>query len=288
MMNIYKNKVLAIFTFGIFLFISEIASGQEYSFPELKGFKITTSYPVYSPDNLWDYIDGAADTYLAFGFEDLHIAEYTRGKNVIRVEIYRHIDDTQAFGMYSTERFPSYHFIDIGVQGYSTDGQVFFLKGNYYVKVMTNSKSAKILESVEPLAYKVEATIKGQKSMPELIKAFPEEGKKVYEETYVHESVLGHSFLTAAFKANYEVNGQTFSIFIMEKGSVEDSRKTVSDYLVSLKQEPVDPNGGKYVLEDGYNGTVFLSWNGKRIVLISGLSKDQTGIADKYSSLILK
>jgi hypothetical protein len=45
---------------------------------------------------------------------------------------------------------------------------------------------------------------------------------------------------------------------------------------------------GKYMLADGYNGTVFLAWKDKLIVIISGLSKDQSAIADKYSSEILK
>jgi hypothetical protein len=270
------------------LFVSEVSSGQAFSFPELKGYKITTTYPVYTPDNLWDYIDGAADTYVAFGFIDLHIAEYTNGKNIIKVEIYKHKDNIQAFGIYSTERFPSYKFIDIGVQGYNTEGQTFFLKGNYYVKVMTNSKSTKTLKSVEPLAYKVAAILNGESTFPALLKELPGEGRNVNEETYVQENVLGHSFLAAAFKANYESEGNEFSVFLMEKKSVEDSRKTVTDYLTSLKMEPDDQNSGKYVLQDGYNGTIFLSWNDKRIVLISGLAKDQTSIADKYSSLILK
>ena len=38
---------------------------------------------------------------------------------------------------------------------------------------------------------------------------------------------------------------------------------------------------------DGYNGTVFLSWKGNQIVIITGLAKDQADIADKYTSEIL-
>jgi hypothetical protein len=284
--NKYKIQIFSFLT--LLLCVSGIVTGEEYSFPELKGYKISTTYPVYTPDNLWDYIDGAADTYVAFGFIDLHIAEYTNGKNIIKVEIYRHADNIQAFGMYSTERFPSYNFINIGVQGYNTDGQTFFLKGNYYVKVMTNSKSSKTLKSVEPLAYKIADILNGESAMPSMLKMFPDDGKKVNEETYVQENVLGHSFLAAAFKANYESDGNQFSVFIIEKKSVEESRKTVIAYLSSLKMELDDQNSGKYVLQDGYNGTVFLSWNDNILVLITGLAKDQTSIADKYSSLILK
>ena len=287
-MNLFNNKAVTIVAAGLLLLTTDIAVAQDFNFPELKGFKITTDYPVYTPDNLWDYINGAADTFLALGFEDLHIAEYTSGKEIIKVEIYKHENNVLAFGMYSTERFPSYNFIKIGIEGYKTDGQVYFLKGSYYVKVMTNSKSAKTVGFVEPLAYKVVDALSGEINMPELLKAFPAEGKKAYEDTFVQESVLGHGFLTGAYKANYEVDGNSFLIFILEKTSVEESRKSVSAFLSALKLELLDQDGGKYVLADGYNGTVSLSWSGTRIVLINGLPKDRTDIADKYSSLILK
>ena len=41
-------------------------------------------------------------------------------------------------------------------------------------------------------------------------------------------------------------------------------------------------------LHDGYNGTIFLAWKDNRMVIISGLSKDQADIADQYTSEILK
>ena len=100
-----KNKFL--FTF-LLIILSGSASAQEINIPDLKGFKKITNYPVYTPENLWDFINGAADTYLAYGFVDLHVAEYKKGKNVIKLEIYRHSDNTMAFGIYSTERSPSF------------------------------------------------------------------------------------------------------------------------------------------------------------------------------------
>jgi hypothetical protein len=96
--NWFRARIISCFVF-VFL-MTGIVTGQDYNFPELKGYKISYNYPVYTPDNLWDYIDGAADTYLAFGFENLHIAEYSKGKNIIKVEIYKHPDNVQAFGIY--------------------------------------------------------------------------------------------------------------------------------------------------------------------------------------------
>ena len=73
-----KDKILSVL---VFIFFSGAAFGQELSFPEIEGFKKYTNYPVYTPENLWDFINGAADNYLANGFVDLNVAEYKKGKN---------------------------------------------------------------------------------------------------------------------------------------------------------------------------------------------------------------
>ncbi len=60
-----------------------------------------------------------------------------------------------AFGIYSTERSPSFNYMKLGAQGYSADGSINFFKGNYYVKIRTFSKSEKTLQAVESLALRV-------------------------------------------------------------------------------------------------------------------------------------
>jgi hypothetical protein len=279
------NKVLI--SISLIIIIGSV-SAQEFAFPELKGFKLITNYPVFGPDNLWDFINGAADTYVACGFVDLHVAEYKKGKNVIKLEIYRHSDNTMAFGIYSTERSASFNYINIGAQGYKAGGAINFFKGNYYVKIRTYSKSEKVLQSAETLALIVSDMLKGDTKMPLMLSRFPGDGKKINEETYINESVLGHKFLNKAFKAIYEKGSDNFSIFIMEKNSSEESWKSVEAYLKATGMDAQESAGGKYVLADGYNGTVFLAWKDKLIVIISGLSKDQSDIADRYTSEILK
>jgi hypothetical protein len=263
-------------------------SGQELTFPELDGFKKSMNYPVFTSENLWDFINGAADTYLACGFVDLHVAEYKKGKNVIKLEIYRHSNNTTAFGIYASERSPSFRFMNLGAQGYIADGAVNFFKANYYVKIRTFSKDKKVLQATESLALKVSDMLKGENRMPLLLSKFPETGKKKNEETYINESVLGHSFLNRAFKAVYESGNDNFSVFIIESSSADETQKTVSAYLKSASAETDDSESGKLALADGYNGTVFLAWKDKFIVLISGLSKDQADIADRYSTEILE
>jgi len=263
-------------------------SAQDINMPELKGFKKLSNYPVFGPDKLWDFINGAADTYLAYGFADLHVAEYKKGKDVIKLEIYKQSDHTMAFGIYSTERSSSYRFLNLGSQGYVADGAINFFKGNYYVKIRTYSKNVKTLNAEQSLAQKVASMLSGSLEMPAELSAFPQNGKKNNEETYINESVLGHKFLEKAFKAIYESGPDNFAIFIMDKNSNEDVKKTVDSYLTSTGTDASGVESARYMLKDGYNGTIFLAWKENRIVIISGLSKDQADIADRYTTDIIR
>jgi hypothetical protein len=74
----------------------------------------------------------------------------------------------------------------------------------------------------------------------------------------------------------------------MEKNNPEETRKSVEAFLSSAGIETLDSDPGKYMFKDGYNGTIFLAWKANRTVIISGLSKDQAGIADRYTNEILK
>ncbi|HBE41786.1 MAG TPA: hypothetical protein DDW27_11390, partial [Bacteroidales bacterium] len=195
-----KHKLV---TFILFVIVTTVTSGQNVMFPDLKGFRKLTEYPVYYPDNLWDFINGAADGFLALGFQDLHVAEYKKGKNTIKLEIYRHKNHTMAFGIYSSERSPSFNFINLGSQGYNVDGAINFFKGSYYVKIRTYSQKPSTLQAAQSLAQRVANMLPGESEMPAMLTRFPSEGKKMNEETYFNDNVLGHQFLHSAYHAPY-------------------------------------------------------------------------------------
>jgi hypothetical protein len=100
--------------------------------------------------------------------------------------------------------------------------------------------------------------------------------------------VLGHSFLNKAYRVTYQVGNDVFSVYISEASSPEEAKKTANTYIASTGISPVETGDSKFMIADGYNGTIFLAWKDKKIVIISGLAKDQSEIADKYTSEILK
>jgi len=259
--------------------------GQQGLFPLLKGYKSANTYPVYTPDDLWNYIDGAADAYLALGFVDLNITEYKKGRNVIKAEIYRFGDDAMAFGMYSLERSPGYDFIQAGVQGYNEDGVVNFYKDRYYVKIMTQSDSKKVNESMKELAGLISGRIEGKNEFPALLKLFPSEGRLKNQETYILESVLGHEFLRGAYRVSYETDNDRFDVYFFNcKSTVEASAmaaKLAGDAYTGSEDV------FKYVFEDGFNGLLHMAQYSERMVIISGLGRDGTPLAERYIDALL-
>jgi hypothetical protein len=145
-----------------------------------------------------------------------------------------------------------------------------------------------VLKAEETLAARVAEMLTGETSMPAMLSQFPSEGKKPNEEAYINESVLGHTFLNKAFRVPYQIGNDDFSIYISESSSPEEAKKIADTYIASTGISPVETGDSKFMLNDGYNGTIFLAWKDKKIVIISGLAKDQAEIADKYTSEILK
>jgi hypothetical protein len=264
--------------------LSVVMNGQQL-FPEMKGYKSVDDYPVYTPDDLWDYINGAADGYLALGFTELNIREYVKGKNKIKAEIYSFGDDSQAFGMYSMERSPGYDFISAGVQGYSEQGLVHFYKDRYYVKLMTHSGSPRVNAQMRELASLISGRIEGSSDFPALLGLFPSEGRLPNQETYLLESVLGHGFLRGAFRASYELDGDRFDIYLFSCEGEEEAAQMAE----SLAGDAFDAAEElfKYAFEDGYNGVLHMARRGSKMVIVSGLGFDKTPVAERQIASML-
>ncbi|HCC70880.1 MAG TPA: hypothetical protein DEQ09_07000 [Bacteroidales bacterium] len=265
-----------------------ILYSQGFEYPVLNRFDIDTAYPVYTPDNLWDYINGAADSYNALGFKELNVADYNNGKkHNIKLEIYHHANENLAFGIYAMERAPSYNFFKLGIQAYHEKGLIHFLKGKYYVKITTNSDKKKILAALDELAIKTEAMLDGSSDFPVELAMFPGKGKQDNSEMYIAENVLGHEFLNKAFRANYNIDNNRFTIYLFTENTDEENHHMLDLYLSKYGLSPGAETGGKFYFEDGYNGFVYLSWETELVILISGLKEDNTDLANEYITKII-
>ena len=281
-----KNRTIILISLAFLFSFPGLVMG-EVVFPEMDGFTVDTDYDTYNSETLWEYINGASEVFLMYEFEELRIADYNQGDESINVEIYVHKTPEMAFGMYTKERRPSYNFVEIGIQGHQSKTQIYFVKGNVYVKIMTSSASPEIRDAMAPLAMKIADSLEGTTEMPEIIKTLPEEGRAVNGEVFLTESVMGHPFLEDAYKISYTLEGKKFDVFVFRPGSREHTTGMIKAYLEWAGVEGVAPDKEEIFLDDKYNGPVYIRQNGPKLLFINGLDQDSVGIASSISEAVL-
>ncbi len=236
-------------------------------FPELAGWLKNGSAETFVPENLYKYIDGAAENFLAYDFRCLAVQNYVnKEEQAISAEIYLHATPENAFGIYSSEKPLAGNYFSIGSQGYSEEGILNFICDAYYIKLNGFDLGPGGPELLKALAERIAHGIGGRNTLPGILGAFPAQGRVENSERFIAGNFMGHDFLRSAFTADYTLAGQKFQLFIMKAGDENEARARLQRYTALDKANTV-PNvlPGDLLIHDPYNGTVQLRWRGKFI-----------------------
>jgi hypothetical protein len=109
----------------------------------------------YTQESLFGYMNGGAELYLEYGFEELKVSELKYKGHDLKAEIYRMESPAMAFGIYSVNIFRC--DIQNEEKGYfcQTDFQVQVCRGEYYINIVNNDGSGEGKEFAVKLAAKL-------------------------------------------------------------------------------------------------------------------------------------
>jgi hypothetical protein len=258
---------------GLILWASpSLARGaQPFAFPAMEGWTLAGPPQVFSPDNVYDYINGGSDLYLKYEFVELTVVEYRKDAMSVSAEVYRHRDADHAFGIYSQERVPSAEFLTLGAQGYYENAVCNFIQGGYYIKLSSEHTGAGDRQILLSFARRISDSLPGPSALPEILSAFPAEGKKANTEKFIAKDFLGYGFLHSGFTAEYDRAGHRYQLFTIAGARADDARTMLEHYLKQIKhQAPVVE--GAYQVTDPYHGVIALFWKGRHIWGTIGLA----------------
>lgn len=241
----------------IALFSSELPK-MDKIFPDIEGLERDGKPQIFTAQNLFEYINGAAEVYLSYGFQELAVMNYDNDQEQsITIEIYRHSSSNNGFGIYSQEKPLESTFLSIGVQGYYEPGVLNFFKGDYYVKLLSFGLGDKDRSILVKIGEEVAEKLPGETDFPKTILCFPEKGKVKNSERYISKNFLGHSFLHSAFVADYELEKDKYRVFIIETADTSAAKEMINKYLKLLEKNEVSPSieKGVYRFQDPYFST---------------------------------
>lgn len=281
-----KQILIPFFSFFCGLTLSAQTPGQLKSWlPEIEGWTIADEVEVFTPDNLFNRINGSAPLFIENNFKEMTALEYVRGDEYITIQAYRHGSPEDTFGMYASERSPDMTFYAIGGEAQGDDTNIYFFAGNIYVKIWAND-TENAGELLKKIATGFAAKIDPDAAYPAIVHAFPVEGKAPNTEAYITSNYIGHTFLNGVYTANYNLNGQNFQAFIIDAKTEEGAKDMLNKYFDFTKQ-PKNFTPGRLLITDRYNGDIPALWEGRYVLGVFSESGDIEG-ADSFLNALAK
>lgn len=203
-------------------------------FSVMKGIEKTDSVFVYNRANLWEYINGAADLFIDYGFQELQSVDVKLDSLGATVDVYDMGAPLNAFGIYGLERPKDAERLTIGTEAViQPPVQCLLLKDRYYVKF--NIFDGKLnTDNGQALLKRVAAGLPGEAAYPHEFRLLPEENQIKNSYSYVAESFQGLDELRNCVSAKYSDSGdRIYQYFITQPGK-EESVSTVWERFFKL------------------------------------------------------
>jgi len=257
--------------------------------PDLKAWSLVNEAQNYFSETLYEYINGAAEIYLAYDFKQLIVGEYKKEKSDISVtvEIYDMGNEKNAFGIYSAERFQDNTFISLGTQGYIEDGSLNFLAGKYYVKLLCFECNGKSEEYLKLFGQQICQKFKKKGQWPSLLDVFSKEGVIPNSEKFILKNFLGYRFLHDGYIVSYRLQGHEFDCFLIEGKDSTDAQDMLDKYLQTRKKEDIHQIPLGFVIKDRYYHNIYLAKKGRYLFGVLKIKKGFEELGERYLKFLM-
>ena len=207
------------FVLGLALLLGSAVGAQEYLNCQLvPGWEQSGSKREYTADNLYEYMDGNAESYLLYAFVRMQGITCKSGDKKLVIDVSEMEDSDLAFGMFASNRDPEQPVTKIAMGGQIQSRRASFAKGKFYVEIAA-SPDGDFTPTLQAFAAKTEPLLQGRSTPPEALEWFPKENLATVR--LVPESVLGLKQLKRGYVAKY-AQGQAF---IVQESSPESAEE---------------------------------------------------------------
>lgn len=211
----------------------------------------------YDSRTLFAYMDGAAELYLAYGFQSLTVRRMERpGHPRIVAELYRMGSAADAYGVFSYERQDE--GAGIGQGSEFGGGLLRFWKGEYFASIYAEGEGPEAGAAIQSLGRAIAGAIGRTGSPPALLKALPNGRSGLAEKSIrylhshillnqrffiAHQNILNLSPKTEAVLAQYVREGKKLHLLLVrypdEKAADAALRSFKKAYMPEAKEKGI-------------------------------------------------
>ena len=225
----------------------------------------------FAGQTLYEYIDGGAEVYHQYGFIEVSTADFKSGNIEITADVYKFDNADDAFGMYSMLRPKQADFREIGVQGFASESNLDFVKGQCLIRLLCYDMTPEAATALTALAAGFDKIIPGSTAIPAMFDLLPLQDRVINSEIMTAESYLGQAGLNKVYTADYQIGTEQCQLFILDDNTGENFTQwegniTINaDAMKSLKDLPFDP-AKIFLVDDPYYGKILAGLKGDKLL----------------------
>lgn len=214
---------------------------------EIEGWKWDGTELQYNPRTVFDYIDGAGELYLAYGFQNLTVRRFEKpNQPPLTIECYDMGSAEDAYGVFSFER--QEESVGIGQGSEFGGGLLRFWKGKYFVSIYADGEGPEAESAILAMGRDTAAAISATGPQPQLVGLIP--GKDVglvetsvrYLKSHIllnqrvfiaHENILNLTRHTGAVLAQYGRDTQKVQLLLIRYPSATEAGEAYQRFLTA-------------------------------------------------------
>jgi hypothetical protein len=194
---------------------------------DLPGWRATGDQETYGYETLYNLVNGQADAFFAYGFQDVAVQRYANAEEAeLRIRLWKLATPADAYGLYTSGS--SGVPVPVGNGGHVDEGRYLaFWQDHYYVELFAIPALAHP-GALQDLARAVSARLPTGGELPALLDHLPPEGIEPGRTVFFHEEIsiqdylwlggenlLGLSPETEGVLARYDLGGDRAQLLIV-------------------------------------------------------------------------
>jgi len=206
-----------------------------------EGWELYDKVRQFTPENLYQQINGRAEYYLAYDVIGMTFASFDKSTDnsiFINLSIYDMGTPTNAFGVFSGERPLDAPRLKLGRDAYRMGANHYIFQGQYYIQITAAGveHAASLFNTDElqqvcvDLAEKVTDLLQDSGQPVWGLTALPETDRVPQSVQYFLVDALGLDFMRNTYTAKYYKGKTIVSIFLSQQDSPESARETVARF----------------------------------------------------------
>jgi hypothetical protein len=174
---------------------------------------------MFTPDNLYDKIDGKAELYLAAGFVRLNCQRFalkTSSEQWLEWFVYDMGTVPQAFSVFTAQRRAEGQPLDLAEYAYRTRNALYFICGSNYIEAVASAASEPLMNATVALARRFVAAHSTGPTRLTQLELFPPENLVPGTQALQATDAFGFDQFKNVYTAQYKINGAELTAFLTD------------------------------------------------------------------------